>query len=283
VAGIALAGEAVDLTRSVDASAQIEIENISGSVTVKGWNQAQVKVTGTLGDDVEELKVSGDENHLQIEVEVPDSHGFGKRDVESHLEVWVPEGCRLHVETISARIEVSDVNGTAALESVSGGVDLTGQPQQVDVETVSGSIEIEGSQTEISAESVSGSVTLSGVVRSVEVETVSGRIEVVAGEIDAADFESVSGSITFSGSLTSNAELDIEAHSGSVDLALPVGTAASFEVSTFSGGIRNGFSDRQAERTSRYTPGRYLEFSTGSGGAEISIETFSGSVNLHPR
>jgi DUF4097 and DUF4098 domain-containing protein YvlB len=279
-AGTAMAGESVDETRSVEPTAQVDIENISGSVTVKGWDQAQVKITGMLGDDVRELKITGDERRLLIEVDVPESRGMRRRDIDSDLDVWVPRGSRLSVETVSADIEVSEFSGTATMESVSGEVDFSGKPKQVDVETVSGNIEVSGSQTEISAESVSGSVLLRGVVRSIDVETVSGDIEVQAGEIDTADFESISGSITFRGTLTPRAEVDVEAHSGNVELWLGAVAAASFEISTFSGGITNDFGG-EAQRTDRYAPGQHLEFSTGSDGAEISVETFSGNVILH--
>lgn len=278
--GSVVAGESVDQTRSVDANAQIGIENISGSVVVKGWDQAQVKITGTLGDDVKELKITGDASRLRIEVEVSEGYGMRRRDIDSDLNVWVPRGSRLSVETVSADIEISEISGTASVESVSGEVSLTGKPEQVDIETVSGNIEVSGFQTEISVESVSGSVHLSGIARSVEVETVSGDIEVEAGEISSAEFESVSGSVTFSGALTAQADLDVESHSGNVELSLGNVTAVSFEISTFSGRITNDFGG-EAQRTSRYAPGRHLEFSIGSGGAEISVETFSGNVRLH--
>ena len=37
------------------------------------------------------------------------------------------------------------------------------------------------------------------------------------------------------------------------------------------------------ERTSRFTPGRALDFTAGSGSARVSVETFSGNVRLQRR
>jgi DUF4097 and DUF4098 domain-containing protein YvlB len=249
-------------------------------VRVTGWDKNEVKVTGTLGDDTEGLSTSGEGSHIEIEVEIPDrQHGRGRRDYESTLEIWVPTDSRLDVETVSARIEVSDMTGKLDLESVSGSVGVDGSPSAADVETVSGGITISGSQTRVSAESVSGNIELSGVAERVEVATVSGRIKVEAGQIDRGDFETVSGNITLEGSLGSGASLDLECHSGNVDLLIPADTSASFEVSSFSGEIRNDFGPA-AKRTSKYAPGKYLEFVTGSGSADVSIETFSGNVYL---
>lgn len=70
--GALFAGESVDVTIRADSDALIEIENLSGSVKVTGWDQNEVKVTGTLGDDTEGLSTSGEGSHIVIEVEIPE-------------------------------------------------------------------------------------------------------------------------------------------------------------------------------------------------------------------
>lgn len=282
-AGTLYAGQSVDVTIRADSDALIEIENLSGSVTVTGWDKNEVKVTGILGDDTEGLSTSGEGSHIEIEVDIPErQRGRGRRDYESTLEIWAPVDSRLDVETVSASIDVTNMTGKLDLESVSGNVEVDGSPSAADVETVSGGIRISGSQTRVTAESVSGNVVLGGVAERVDVATVSGKIEVEAGQIDRGDFETVSGNITVEGSIGPGASLDFECHSGNVNLLIPADTSASFEVSSFSGEIRNDFGP-EAKRTSKYAPGMWLEFSTGSASAEVSIETFSGNVYLRKR
>jgi hypothetical protein len=70
--------------------------------------------------------------------------------------------------------------------------------------------------------------------------------------------------------------------SGTVVLAVSPGIAADFEVSTFSGGISNAIGP-EARRTNQYTPEKELSFTTGGGGARVSIETFSGGVKITTR
>jgi hypothetical protein len=94
-------------------------------------------------------------------------------------------------------------------------------------------------------------------------------------------FESVSGNLRFSGELLPGAAFKVESHSGDIDLAFPSGVSADFEVSSFSGGIVNGFGP-SAQRTNRYTPGSELRFSTGKGGI-VSVRTFSGDIRLQRR
>ena len=273
------ATQTVEETRSVAADVRLSIETIAGSIRITAWDREEVHVSGTLGDDVEALEISGNRSSLSIEVEVPDRMGRGRRDIDADLELQVPAGARLSVETVSAPIEVSGISGNLEAESVSGYITVEGSPTRVQLETVSGPITVIGADSAVSAESVSGSIEISGAAGRVEVATVSGTIEIGSGVVENGDFETVAGSITFSGRLASGARLDFEAHSGNVVLTLPAETSARFDVETFSGNIENEFGP-QAERTDRYAPGKQLDFTLGGGDARVSIETFSGTVRL---
>lgn len=279
----AWAGESVDVTQAASASPTVEIDNLAGSVEIKGWDRQEIRVSGVLGDDTEGLDFSGSNDSFEIEVEIPDSYGRRHRDLDSDLEIWVPAGSSLDVETVSANIRVSGVNGRLELESVSGEVNVDGAPTSADVETVSGNIELSGAETLVIAESVSGKIELSGVAGRVEAATVSGSVRVEASDIEQGEFEAVSGSVRFTGALSPGARLSAESHSGSVTLNLPSATSARFQIETFSGGINNGFGGGEAERTSRYAPGKRLDFTLGSGDAQVRVESFSGSVTLNPQ
>jgi len=282
-AGGVWAGENVDVTKSASVSPSVDIENLTGSVRINGWDREEIKVSGVLGDDTDGLDFSGSGDSFDIEVEIPDSYGRRHRDLDSDLEIWLPAGSSVSVETVSASIHVSGVNGVLELESVSGEVSVEGAPSSVDVETVSGNIELSGSGTLAIAESVSGKIELSGVAGRVEAATVSGSVNVEASDIEQGEFEAVSGSVRFTGALSPGARLSAESHSGSVVLNLPADTSARFQVETFSGGINNGFGGGEAERTSRYAPGKRLDFTLGSGDAQVRVESFSGSVTLNPQ
>jgi DUF4097 and DUF4098 domain-containing protein YvlB len=275
-------GEAVDRTLAADKDAVIEIENLSGSLRITGWDRNEIRVTGTLGDDVEELRFEGERDRFQIEVEVPESRGFGKRDISADLEISVPEGSGLEIETVSAPITVSDVNSWVELSSVSGTIEVRGAMTEAEVETVSGSITLSGANTVVEAESVSGTIELEGVGRAVEVSTVSGSVKVEGGELNRARFESVAGGIDFDGSLGAGGRLDASCHSCNLLMTLPETTSATFEISTFSGNISSDLGGT-VEKTSRYAPGKRSEFSTGSGDGRVSLETFSGNVKLKKR
>jgi DUF4097 and DUF4098 domain-containing protein YvlB len=272
-------GETVDRTLAADQDAVIEIENLSGSIRITGWDRSEIRVTGTLGDDVEELRFEGERDRFQIAVKIPEGRGFGKRDVSADLEISVPAGSGLEIETVSAPITVVDVNSWVELSSVSGNIEVNGSMTEAEMETVSGSIRLSGANTVVEAESVSGTVEIEGTGQAVEVSTVSGSVKVAAGEVKRARFESVAGGIDFDGSLAAGGRLDASCHSCNLVVTLPGTTSATFELSSFSGNISSDLGGT-VEKTSRYAPGTRSEFSTGGGDGRVSLETFSGNVKL---
>ncbi len=269
----------VDRTVPADPNGSVEIEIISGSVKVNGWGSAEVQVTGTLGDDVQELEVREEGGHIEIDLKIPKNNHGRNLKIKADLEIWVPAGAEVSVETVSAPIQANGLSGLLELSSVSGSINAEGSPSRVELETVSGTIHWKGSDTEVSAESVSGSIHLEGAARVVEVSAVSGEIKVFGENLDRVAMEAVSGSLLLEGSLSSQARLDASVHSGIITLALPADTAASLRVETFSGELINDFGP-EAERSGQYAPGKSLDFSTGSGGAEVKVESFSGKVHL---
>lgn len=271
------AEQRVEVNRVVDANVEISIESIAGSLTIIGTDTNELRVTGTLGDDVEELEIRGDASELSIEVEIPDKDDWrGKRKIEANLEIHLPRGARLEVETVSSSIEISGVSGRIEAGSVSGKVALTGGVGGVEAESISGEIWVSGGAN-VSAESVSGKIVLAAVSGDLEATTVSGNIRIEAGPTREVEIETVAGDVFFKG--RPGRSLEIESHSGNVELLLPADLSAEFELSSFSGRIDNDLGP-EATRTDRYEPGVSAEFRTGSGDAEVSVETFSGNIAL---
>lgn len=276
------AAKSVEETRPADPDATITVENLSGSVKVTGWDRSEIRVSGSLGDDTEGLTVAGSSSDWEIEVEIPDGRWGGRRDVSSELEIWVPRGAEVEVETVSASIRVRDVDGRLDLESVSGAIDASGGGREVELETVSGAIDFSGSDANVVAESVSGRIQLRGVAGRIEVSSVSGKVDVEGSVAERASFESVSGEMMLTIDLAPGAVIVVDAHSSNVTLSLPSDVSARFEVASFSGRIDNDFGP-DGERTSRFAPGRALDHTTRGGDARISIDTFSGNVYLRSR
>jgi DUF4097 and DUF4098 domain-containing protein YvlB len=307
--------EQIDQTIPSNATGQVEISNISGSIRVTTWDRNEIRVTGTLGRGTERLAVEGGRDRTTIRVIVPNN----ARNVrETELEVRVPARKDVTVRGVSADVEVEGITGSVSASSTSGDVSVSGSPRQLNatstsgdleldvntatiranttsgdiaiagrvqqsitVNSTSGDVDITATVPEISSETVSGSLSIAGVSRRASASTVSGSVNIEDSRVQILSLESVSGEISFSGDLLPGAAVKAESHSGSVRMELPSNVAVDFKLNSFSGGIQNDFGPA-AQRTSRYGPGRELNFSTGRNGV-VDLRTFSGSIYLERR
>jgi DUF4097 and DUF4098 domain-containing protein YvlB len=261
--GFALADRAVNETRSASPNAEVSIEIFAGSVTVTAWDESRVSVEGTIGDDVESLEVDGEGGEIESSVE--------------KLEIMVPRGVQLEVESLSADVTVTGVSSEVEVEVVSGDVTVEGPVAMVEVEVVSGDVRV-ANPGSVEIEAVSGDVTVQGLSGGGSIEAVSGDIK-LDGTLGDTEIEAVSGDIRFQGGFAPGAGVSISSVNGDVGLKLPGDVSARFEVSTFNGDIKSDFGGTP-ERTDPHEPGMKLDATAGGGDATVDIETFSGDVRI---
>ena len=253
----------IDERRPLAPDGVLHVENVAGSVTVVGWSKDEVEIKGTLGRGTRGLDISGDQRSLSVEVEFEDEHESdsdnesddrggrshrdrGDRTVEStDLVIHAPRGASFEIETVAATVDVSEIAGGAvSLESVSGRIRVKGSPRTLEVSIVSGDSEI-----------------------------------ALDGPLETGDFESVVGDITLETDLQATGRLKVETVGGSITLRLREDVSAQFDISTFNGSISSDFGG-QPKKTSEHLPSTEMRFSTGGGGARISVETLNGDIKL---
>jgi len=276
----AQASETVDRSGKASAKGRVIVENIAGSITVVGWDKKEIKVEGELGREVKELKFKTDKKKSIIKV-------IYKKDLRNvregaDLTIMIPRESRLEVECVSAGISVSKLKGSAELSSISGEVDFEGWCNSLDIESISGEINIDGGAREMSLESISGEINAEGKATEIEAESVSGSIVLKYETFLDASVETVSGSIRMVGDLDPKSRISCDVVNGSVTLVVPANVSAEFEASTFNGRISNDFGQK-ANRTSKYAPGKELEFTNGDGDAQVELNSFNGDIKIRKK
>jgi DUF4097 and DUF4098 domain-containing protein YvlB len=266
--GFALGAEVtVNEHRDVAPDGLIQINMIAGTLQVSGWDKAEIEVTGTLSDEALQLRITGGKDRTKIEVHYPDEGdddgdggdkaqtqggGHGRHSGgHSHTNHWVsdlvirvPRKSRIEADTVSAPITVADLSERVELNSVSGELEVKGSPREVKLSTVSGNIMLRDGKS-----------------------------------LENAQANSVSGTLRTQANLRSGGSFKFETVSGDVELKLPASSGCDFKVSTFSGKISNDFGAK-VEKTSSYLPSQELSFTVGSGGARVSVQSFSGSIRI---
>ncbi len=280
----ALASTPIDETKAAPADGLVSIENLIGTVSVEGWNQKQVEVTGTLGDGPERFEFEVEGRRTTIKVIWPDDHEddgwWGRKNrAQTELRIHVPRGSDVRIEGVNLEIDVAEVDGEIEVETVNGDITVGDSPASLSATTVNGSIRSSATTDLVEIEAVNGELTITGAAGDLSASTVNGPIRISGDRFRKIDASTVSGSIDFEGRLDEDGSFDFESHSGDVELRLPKNVSAEFDVSTFSGAIVNEFGP-EARRKDRYAPGMELSFSTGGGGARVDISSFSGKVEI---
>ena len=279
----AIAGTPINETREVHADASIEVSNVRGSVTVRGWDKPSVEITGTLGEGSKGLTIDGSGSHLRIKVEPPGSQGWfswgsSNNMQDSTLDIRMPRQGSLQVDVVSAVVDASGIAGRELrIETVSGKVRLDAKVQELSVDGVSGNVDMNGSADHAKFESVSGDIRVRASGGEFKFETVSGDVDAELASYREITGGTVSGDMRLRGTPTRDARVEVETMSGDVNLELPAEASGRLHAETFSGSLDTDFG-KTAEPD--HGPGRSLDASIGDGTGSYHLETFSGDITI---
>lgn len=252
----------------------IRIHNTVGSVKVTGWARDSVAVRGLLGKG-NTFHMGGGRAGIKMFVEGMDE----RNPAAATIEVMVPAKSKIWVKTATANIDVSGVTGSLDLYVVGGRINVTGNPGDINAEAIDGSISVVGSPGWMRAKSASGDVRLDGSSADVTISTVSGKIDADGSGFERAKFETVTGSIRFAGSFRRGGLVNFDTHSGSVEVGIPAGSPADFDVVSIAGAITNKLTSSRPV-AGRYGRGSELNTTSGNGGTRVAIRSFKGPVVL---
>lgn len=288
IIGLIAALPAVTFAAEVDerieaaANGQVTVRNLAGDIVIEGWDENAVQVSGEISDSAESLDVRRDGDRVVVEVVYPENwQGSRNSGFDTDLSIRLPRGSELDVETISADIRVSGVDGEQRLVSVNGDIELNDLAAEASIESVGGDIRVtgRGATARTSANAVSGDIGLDGVSGEISVGAVSGDIRIVAGLISRAEVESVSGDVNVRVELETDARFRATSTSGDIRLSFSGDAAAEYNLSSFSGDIDNCFGP-SAQQSRGGPPSTALTFTEGNSDARVDVSTMSGDIDL---
>jgi DUF4097 and DUF4098 domain-containing protein YvlB len=267
---LALSPQQTDTTFAVRAGGTVDIENFSGRVTVRSWDQARMRVRAQHPANVEieiESEASGvridasswrgNARDVAFDITVPRRFGVDIEGVMLEVDVQGLEG-DLSVETVQGAIRIQDVAGDISASSTDGLITVTDTRGHLEVESVNEGIRITNHQGEASAEAVNGPVTLTGM-RATQVVV-----------------ESMNGEIRFAGEIAAGGRYQLESHNGDLTVEVPRGTNASVSIDTYNGEIEADFPIQLRSTRNR----KSVTFDIGAGGARLELSSFGGAIRL---
>lgn len=270
LSALALSPQQTDTTFSVRAGGTLALETWGGTVQVRSWDQARMRIRAQHPSDIEiEIDTDGavvrveangrrgPARSVTFEITVPRRFGVQVEGVQLEADVAGIEG-DVTVETVQGQVRIQDVVGRIAASSTNGMVTVSGSRGALLAETVNDGIRVTNHEGSITAEAVNGAVTLTGIR---------------AGTVMA---ETTNGEIRFDGEIREGGRYHFETHNGDLTIAVPRGTNASVSVDTYNGQVEADFPIQLRGTRDRQS----VTFDIGAGGARIELSSFGGAIRL---
>ena len=196
-------------------------------------------------------------------------------------KIHVPRGIRLRVATISADVELNDLDGEVGVRTVSGDVEGENLGARTHIKTTSGDIDLSGASGSVRVVTTSGDTELKLTASDVQVDAMSGDVDLDLASFDTVRASTVSGELAINGSMNPAGRVEGSTVSGDVRLHLTSSANAEVDCRTGPGGdIDNGLSRLQPQQG---PIGSTLQATVGDGNGTIRISTVSGTIRLKPR
>lgn len=257
--------------RELARDGRLQIINVAGDIEIRGWDRPQMHLIADPGRSFKELKITGDDQALKVEVIVDK----GRNNVdETDLVLQVPFDITLSVNVVSGDIGINALRGPLELRSVSGDVAVVAESEQVRINTVSGDIELSTPSLQTRLGSVSGDIEASRVLGILDVESVSGSVQVDMQRVELLDAKTVSGDLGLRVSLATGGRVNAETLSGTVSVQLPKDSNAQVKMRTFSGDVEPGFGHRSQRDEKDFS------YSLGNGNGRLDLSSFSGDIEV---
>jgi hypothetical protein len=259
----------VDTTLAVKRGTRLEVDNFAGDIQVRAWSRDALRIEASHS---RRTRVDIDREGQIIRLTAVGRMVPSSIDYRLTVPVWMA----LDLHGMSAEIDVSGTKASVTAKSVNGDVRIQGGSENVSGSSLQGEVEIIDAKGRVEASSLNQGVKLRGIDGDVVAESMNGMILLDKVDSKSLEASSVNGTIVFLGSMVSDGVYSLSTHNGSVIVGLAEKPDVTVSVSTFSGGFSSSF-PVTLERGRR---GKRFNFTLGSGGAKLELESFQGSVQL---
>ncbi len=263
----------LDTTFAFSKDGAISVGIPDGEIVVRGWAEARVQIKATSERD--NIRLDASSSHLTLET----SGGGG----DAHFEITVPYGVRVQARAQSGDVSVRGTKSEVEASSQSGSVTVTDAVRRLEVSSLSGDVEAERVNGDVEIRSVSGDAKLADVTGDIEIESVSGDVSIDGAVAKYVRAHTTSGGVSYRGTIDPQGRYELVSHSGDVDITIPQGSGAQLTVSTWSGAVESDFpiTLRPGEHGIGSAVAKRFTFEIGNAAARISLESFSGDININ--
>lgn len=253
-----------DTTFAIPSGSRLVIQSSAGDVDVVGTDgrEARILVDG----EPRGARVSRSGSVFRVAAR----GRYGDAD----LTLWVPSDIEIDIQGSEGDIRVTGLSAGVTVQTVDGDITIDGVGA-VAAHTVDGDVRIHAVPGAVAVNVGDGDIHLERVGGPLVIESVDGDIVVLGAEAASASLSTVGGDVWYEGTVARGGTYELATHDGDVTFAIPEGTGARVSVFTWDGTLHPSFPIQL-----RGSLGSITEFTLGSGGASVRLESFDGDIFL---
>ena len=162
---------------AVSGTPRVNITTFDGPITVRGWDQAEVRYTATkrAGDEesLKQISIETEQQGQTISINAKNPSAYSG---SVNLEVYVPRNSSLHVTSGDGPLTLDGVSGDITLRSGDGPISVNNSGGQLHVNTGDGPILIKKFDGQVDARTGDGPIALDGNFNALNARTGDGQI-----------------------------------------------------------------------------------------------------------
>lgn len=247
------------LEQAIGPRGRFTLRQASGEVTVRGVEGDTVRVRSVDGGRPLSELFNVETGDGFVELRQRDQFSLGRlifsRLDSPEIEVEVPHGATVSIETASAEVRASDLSGSKRFRTASGELQLSRFAGPLDAETVSGDVDIDGRAP-----------------LELAVKSISGDIRVRVPRVKRLDMGTTSGDLWLDAELAGDGPFSIRSISGDATI---VGRAGfRVEAETITGDLSSELAHKRESM-----PGRKV-LTVGRPGPTLAFRSVSGDLAI---
>jgi DUF4097 and DUF4098 domain-containing protein YvlB len=264
------AAQQLDTTVAAERGQRLQVNAYGGDVTVRSWNRSAVRVEATTSG---RNRVEISSSSTAVSVRTQGRHG---PPTDVALRISVPVWMALSLSGVHTDATIEGTRAPIAVETVEGDVKVNGGDGLISLRSVQGSVSLQGARGRISVNSVNEDVEVTNSTGEIMAETVNGEIALERVDAATVDANTVNGDISYGGPIRNGGRYSLSTHNGDITLTVAEGSSANVAVSTFNGEFESEF----PVPLSGTRKGKGFNFTLGSGSAQVTLESFQGTIQL---
>jgi Toastrack DUF4097 len=261
------AADRVEKVFPVSKNASLMLTNYTGTISVKGWQNSEIKVVYTRHSQNVEIDTESTASKVKVTTHVLDKLAVADK-ARVDYQVYVPE---------EAALEIVNNMGTVDVENIKGAV-------KVDV--IEAVVKITGVHGGVQATSLGSKVAISDSSGPIQTTTVSGDIVFSKLDSNSVTANSTLGNISYEGDFARLGNYRFSTNEGVILVKCPDQASVEWNARTVKGKIRSNLPIRSKNHVPSSTgiAGKQALLGTlNQGDANVSLSTFSGEININRR